>query len=270
MTEVKAPPEHRSVSQMHTYERCPYAYYLGRIKKVWRRPAAWLAQGTAEHEVFEVVKKAEHAGDPIPLEDAKDLFRQSYAEAINEAAAVTPNFEYWFASGPYGGQLDIERRYNLGLEQIERFYRWEESHPEEVIWVAEDGTPGIEIDFDIDLDGVLVRGYIDLVLYSGCGDEFYVRDYKTGNHPGDDFQLGVYSVAISEQYGGFGPSGDYWMGRTGKPTYPFDLTLWTRERVTERFHELDGKIRAGDFPARPDPKVCNFCDVAASCEYAGQ
>lgn len=264
MTETAVERAHRSVSQLKLYERCPYAYKLSRIDKVWSRPAAWLAQGSAVHEAAEAY---ERSGRTMTLEQAQDVFRESYAEHIGQACQVTPNFEFWFASGPYAGEADVERRYHIGLEQVEKYLRWYEQHPEEVIWVAPDGTPGIEIGFDIDLDGVLVRGFIDAVIVTDEG--VLVRDNKTGNSPGDDFQLGVYGVALAEQFGIEPPArGDYWMGRSGKPTYPFPISDWTRERVAEKFRELEENIQAERFDPLPDPKKCNFCDVNASCEFA--
>jgi putative RecB family exonuclease len=208
----------------------------------------------------------------MPLEGAQDVFQASYAGYISEMAERAPVDE-WFASGPYKGMVDVERRYLIGMEQVEKYLDWYNSHPEEVIWIAPNGEPGIEIGFDIDLDGVLVRGYIDAVISveQNWGEpEVIVRDNKTGNKPGDDFQLGVYGVALAAQFGIDPPRlGDYWMGRTGKPTHPFQIDDWTKERVTERFHDLEAKLKAGDFPALPEPNKCMFCDVATSCEYAG-
>jgi putative RecB family exonuclease len=203
----------------------------------------------------------------MTLEAAQDVFRDSYAKHIGEACEVTPHFESWFASGPYAGELDIERRYHIGLEQVGKYIDWYQSHPEEVIWISEDGTPGIEIGFDIELDGVPVRGFIDAVIDQG---EYgiWVRDNKTGNKPGDDFQLGVYAVALAEQYGIEKPMfGDYWMGRTGKPTAVYPLDEWDREAVTAKFRWLEEQIEAGNFPAYPEPSKCRFCDVSASCIY---
>jgi putative RecB family exonuclease len=117
------------------------------------------------------------------------------------------------------------------------------------------------------LDGVLVRGFIDAVIDNG-GDVI-VRDNKTGNHPGDDFQLGVYGVALAEQFGIPAPEvGDYWMGKSGKATHPFRISDWTRGRVAEKFHELEDNITSGRFDPTPSPDVCRFCDVSASCRYA--
>ncbi len=256
--------EHRSVSQLKLYERCPHAYYLSRVEKVWQRPAAWLGQGSAVHEAAEAY---ERSGRTMTLEAMQDVFRDSYAKHINEACETTPNFEYWFKSGPYGGELDVARRYQIGLEQCERYIRWYENNPQEVIWIAPDGTPGIELGFDIDLDGVLVRGFIDAVIDNG-GDVI-VRDNKTGNHPGDDFQLGVYGVALAEQFGIEPPTaGDYWMGKSGKATHPFKISEWTRDRVAGVFAELEDNITAGRFDPTPSPDVCRFCDVSSSCDYA--
>lgn len=256
--------KHRSVSQLKLYERCPYAYKLSRMDKVWQRPAAWLAQGSAVHEAAEAY---ERSGRTLTIQQAQDVFRESYAKHINEACETTPDFSRWFASGPYGGQLDTERRYEIGLGQVEKYLDWYEAHPDEVIWIAPDGTPGIEIGFDIDLDGVMVRGFIDAVIEQG-GDVL-VRDNKTGNQPGDDFQLAVYAVALAEQYGIEQPSvGDYWMGRSGKPTKVYPLNGWTREKVSAKFAELEENITAGKFDPDPEPSKCRFCDVSAACDYA--
>lgn len=260
-----------SVSQYNSFTRCGYAWYLDRILKHWNRPAAWLPQGSAVHTVAEHIERSKLSGTPLDLEQAQDLFREEYAKEVGQYADTTPNFDWWFASGPYRGQQDIERRYLIGLEQVEKFMRWDEAHPDEVIWIAPDGTPGIEIAFDIELDGIRVRGFIDAVLADDHG-QVYVRDYKTGNSPGDDFQLGVYGVALSEMYGVVAPAGDYFMagkqGKPAKPTYQYDLTEWTRDKVSQRFQELDADIKAEKFEPNPEPSKCMFCSVNFSCEYS--
>jgi len=262
----------RSVSQLNQYVRCPMAYKLGRIDKVWARPAAWLPQGTAFHAVAEEHERRIHTGDPLSLDEAKDLFREYYAAGIGELCDLTPNFEWWFWSGPYSGERDVERRYEIGLEQVEKFFTWRQD-PGQQIWVAPDGTPAIELAFKVELDGIMVRGFIDAVVV--VDGELRVRDYKTGNSPGDDFQLGVYALAVSILYGIEPPRlGDYFMagkkGKPAKPTKPYDLTHWTREKITARFHEVEEQIQAGNFEPLPEPSKCGFCDVNRSCPvYSG-
>ncbi|ARQ94636.1 Cas4 exonuclease [Mycobacterium phage Journey13] len=265
MTAVPIPL--RSVSQINQYTRCPQAYKLARIDKVWARPAAWLPQGTAFHTTVEIYEKALAEGREMTLEQAQEIFREEYAKDIGELCAETPNFEWWFWSGPYNGERDIERRFHLGLEQVEKFINWRQTEGQE-IWVTPEGKPAIELPFNIELDGIRVRGFIDAVVV--VNGELRVRDYKTGNSPGDDFQLGVYALAVAMTYGIEAPkTGDYFMaGKKGvkaKPTAPYDLTEWTRERITERFHEVEARIQAGDFEPLPEPDKCGFCDVNYSC-----
>lgn len=253
--------EHRSVSQLKQYERCPYSYKLARIDRVWQRPAAWTAQGSAVHKAIELTEL-----QGLGLEQAKRHFIDEYCRQISTLTEVTPRFDYWAWSGPYGGEVDIERRYRLGLEQIEKYFAWMDAHPEEVIWLADDGTPGIELEFDIDLDGVRVRGVIDQVVKDGDG--LIARDVKTGRLPEDFVQLGVYSVALAKQFGATVSRGDFWMAKSGKATYPYDLSEYTESVVTQMFHELDRNIGAGLFPPRPQASKCRVCDVRSSCEFS--
>jgi putative RecB family exonuclease len=261
----------RSVSQINQYMRCPMAYKLSRIDKAWGRPAAWLPQGSAVHTVCEHYELRRLAGNPMSLEEALDLFRTEYAMEVSDYTEETPNFDYWSWSGPYNGERDVERRYHVGLEQVTKFVEFSQS---QVIWIAPDGTPGIELEFKIDLDGILVRGFIDAIVQGPEGPR--VRDYKTGNTPGDDFQLAVYALAVSEVYGIDKPQqGDYYMaGKKGKkagPTAPYDLSHWTKEEVSAVFAAVEAKIQAGEFEPDPEPNKCKFCDVNRACPtYNGQ
>jgi len=259
--------DYRSVSQYKTYTACPYQYYLQRIERAPQRPAAWLAQGTADHAAFEAY---ERSGRTMTLEDMQAVYSESYDEEINKICENTPDFDTWFASGPYGGRADTERRYQLGMDQCKRYIDWYEKHPQEVIWIAPDGTPGIELGFDIDLDGVQVKGYIDAVVVNAdYGIEApIVRDNKTGNLPGDDFQLATYAVALNKTYSTDIALGDYWMGRTGKPTFSYDLSEWTEERLTDAFGQMDEGVRNEHFDPDPEPAKCRFCSVAQSCKYS--
>ena len=66
---------HRSVSQLQQYTKCPMAYKLSRIDKVWQRPAAWLIQGSAVHEAIEAWEKS---GRTMTLEEATEDDLESY------------------------------------------------------------------------------------------------------------------------------------------------------------------------------------------------
>lgn len=254
---------HRSVSQHNTYAQCAYRYKLEKLEKVWQRPAAWLSQGTAVHAALEAW---ERSGRTMTLEQMQEVFADEYVKSIGEQTEETPNFEFWFASGPYNGEVDIERRFGIGLEQCEKLLTWYEKHPEEKIWVTPDGTPAIELPFEVVLEGVTVKGFIDCVMETPDG--IVVRDLKTGNMPGDTFQLATYAAAMKAMFGVDIVQGDYLMGKTGKPTLPYDLTETPFEEVAAAFKRLDEKVKAEEFPANPSDKQCRFCSVALSCEFA--
>ncbi len=201
----------------------------------------------------------------MSLAEVQDVFRRVYAEDINEMAEETPNWNFWFASGPYRGAVDVERRYGLGLDQADRYLRYyTERAPREQIWATPDGTPAVELGFEIQLGVVPVRGYLDQAVLDPR-EGLIVRDIKTGNSPGDAFQLAVYAEAIRQLYGQKISKGDYWMGKSGKPTILYDLTEWPATRLTEEFEEVDELIKAQKFDPDPEEKKCNFCPVRLSC-----
>ncbi|ALF02661.1 exonuclease [Mycobacterium phage Turj99] len=255
----------RSVSQLSQFDKCPFSWKLARHERVWRRPAAWLQQGTGVHAVAEKYMLSKLAGSPLTREECYEIFKAEYADGINEATEETPNLGWWFASGPCRGADDIERRWGIGLQQVDKTLDWIDSHQSLEVWHTPDGTPGIELAIEFELDGIEIRGYIDAVLV--LDGEVLVVDWKTGLKPGDDFQLAVYALALKQLYGVEITRGVYFMAKTGKPTYPYDLTDWTREKISARFHEMERKLEAGDFTPKPGAS-CARCDVALSCEYS--
>ena len=251
-----------SVSQVNNYERCAYGYKLERLDKVWQRPAAWLSQGSAVHEAVEAFEKS---GRTMPLPEMQEIYMEAYKRLNDEMLDITPNTEFWFASGPYRGDVDIERRFLMGMDQLSVYREYYEAHEDEVLWVTPDGEPGAEVGFDLDMDGVLVRGYIDAIVETEDG--LVVRDLKTGNNPSDAFQLGVYAIAMEQKYPGIEiAGGDYHMVKT-KKMVSRDIREWSREEVIKTFKETEKKIDAGEFPPNPSDSVCRFCSVSESCEW---
>jgi putative RecB family exonuclease len=261
-TEVEAPIKFRSVSQVLEYWRCPYSTYLSRVKRVWKRPAAWLPQGTAVHAAAEAI---ELSGRRMTLAEAQAVYEDSFTDEVAQLCEVTPDFTRWFPSGPYGGQQDIERRYLIGLDQVEKYRDYRTIGPGSVSWpaVMPNGKPGVEYQFETVFGTVPVRGVIDYI-----GDDLKPVDNKTGNKPGEPFQLGVYSAVIEQETGTRPTVGTFWMAKTGKETKPVDLTPYTPEYVTDVFSEVDELIRAEDFQPDPEPSKCMFCSVRADCSYS--
>lgn len=254
--------KHRSVSQHNTYVRCPYSYKLQRIDKVWQRPASWLSQGLGVHVAME---EWERSGRTLSREQLVEIYQEEFIRSVNEQAETTPNFDYWFGSGPYSGPVDIERRFAIGEQQLMDLLDYCERVPDKV-WTAPDDAPAIELKFEVELGGVQVVGFIDQIVETPNG--LHVRDIKTGSKPGDTFQLATYSEAVRILYGEVIEYGDYFMGKTGKPTKPVFISDRDRADVHRAFEELEENIQAERFDPKPSRNTCTMCSVKTSCEFA--
>lgn len=251
-------PTYRSVSQVNELERCPEAYRLGRIERAWKKPAAWLPQGTAVHYAAEMWEKS---GRTMSLAEAQAAFDESYTEEVKKYALITPNLDYWERSGPYNGRTDIERRWGIGMSQVAGYIAYYQANPHEVPSVY-NGVPAVEFEFDVMFGDVPVRGLIDMVV------DDQPRDNKTGKKPGSDFQLSTYAGALAVKFDVPFTKGDYWMAQQGKPTRPYDLTGWSVQRLADVYGEADEQIKAENFDPKPSVDTCMFCSVRSSCTYA--
>lgn len=254
-----AKTEYRSPSQLNEYTKCPYAYYLARRKKVWKRPAAWLAHGTAVHEA---VQLWEESGRTLQDSVIVDLAEKSYRKVIAEDLKDTPNARVWSSSGPYRGPDDIPRRHKLVGEHALNVIRFYREHPDEKPWIDPAGKVWVEKEFKVQFGNVWVVGYVDVVIYERP------RDYKTGNTPGDDSQLATYAGALNVLWDVPFTTADYFMAKLGRPTRPYDLSSWSVGRLADEYGQLDEDIRAERFDPNPSPEVCGRCSVNTSCEFA--
>ena len=255
-------PKHRSVSQYNTYARCAYRYKLERLDKVWQRPASWLSQGLGVHKAME---EWELSDRKLSLPELEEIYTTEFARSITEQAEETPNFDYWFGSGPYSGPVDIERRLEKGREQLRALVEYSLSSTDKP-WVTPDGEKAIELEFNVELGGVRVKGFIDQVIEREDGS-LLVRDIKTGAKPGDIFQLATYAEALETLYDVEVSAGDFFMGKTGKPTKTFEITDDDKLDVHHAFEWLEEMIQTERFEPSPSKKNCAMCAVKTSCEF---
>lgn len=253
---------HRSVSQITQYERCPMAYRLARIDKAWQRPAAWLAHGSAVHSAVEAYEKS---GRTLDLNSMLEVFDTEYADGINRAAADGVSMSYWSRSGPYDGPTDVSRRARIGREHTTVYHDWAQKADTDHVWTTPTGELAVELEVRPTIGGVDVLGYIDNL--SVVDGQLRIRDLKTGQSPGESFQLGVYSEAIRQAYGEDIRYGDFWMTKKGGPTKPYDLSGWTPDKLAERVVAMDEGVKAANFDPKPDPDTCRMCSVSRACPF---
>ncbi|MFF3555360.1 RecB family exonuclease [Streptomyces tsukubensis] len=255
----------RSVSQVKQYEQCPHGFYLARIAREPELQAAWLAQGVAVHAAAE---EWERSGRTMSVGQTQEVYGRVYTRMANEALEAEPTEAGWQASGPYEGFTDLERRWHLGREQVEKYVAWYTKHPDEQVWKSQAGVPAIEQRFDIEVGGVAVVGFIDLVI-DHPKHGLVVRDNKTGAIPkmNDTFQLDTYALALKKAHGVECETGDFWSGKTGKPSRPRKLGDG-ESAVVDRFREMDAGVKSGDFTPTPSPETCARCPMQRSCRFA--
>lgn len=151
-----------------------------------------------------------------------------------------------------------------GLNMLNNWVTFRESEHLK-LWVTPQGTPAIELVFNVDLDGVLIKGALDRIMVLPDGN-LVVLDIKTGARtPSSDFQLGIYAVAMEETLGIKPRYGTYWDARKGVTTELINLDKWTRERVSEIVGMFDKARRAGIFI--PNFDHCKMCNFTNDCKY---
>jgi putative RecB family exonuclease len=246
--------------------RCPLSYYLGRVLKLDKSPAAWLIQGTAVHAAIESYEKSlRQATEATCL----DVFESVWNVEEEKAWKQEPNPIAWQKSGVRKTETDLSIRKEKGAEQVLAYIEYAQKENLEVWKLPDTGEPASEVPFEEDFGGVTVRGFIDLIMVERVTDNILVRDIKTGTKvPVGNFQLATYRHAVKKKYGKDALWGDYWMAKDSKPTPAEPVGLVTETMITTQFQIMDAAERNGQYGANIGDH-CGRCDVARHCPFVG-
>lgn len=258
---------HRSVSQLKGFSKCGTAFYLERLRKadVQPRPAAWSISGSAFHEVL---LDWEKSGRTL---DFSEKFVEIYDRMVEEEKVRQPDLSLWMKPPrTKSTEQDIINYRKRFLERdIPNYVRRCETGDWEILEI--DGEKAIELAFELDLDGVVVKGAVDQVQWWPTEGIAVLEDTKTGspdNHEFDQRQLGLYKLAIEEIHGIGISFGEYWFTKVDRGSGRFNLDMYTREYFTEMFHRLDRMIQEQLFVPNPS-KSCELCPVKPWCPEKG-
>lgn len=170
-----------SYSKLSCYGNCPYNYYLTYIKHVERSQNIYGSAGGTAHELVQALEIGE-----ITNEEAveKWLGQMDFYEFCGE-----DNFPSDKAKKNYINDVKLYFKNFKPLDTKEK----------EVL---------IEKEFEIEVEGVILRGFIDLTLINHFTKEIEVIDYKTSSKNGftkDHLtekcrQLILYCIALQELY----------------------------------------------------------------------
>jgi hypothetical protein len=232
--------------------------------------------------------KGEIVDDPSALQG---MFEMSLDIEIRKTEEKTPYpKEEWHRSGrqgvqftPSGGPNKKDEAWwrRRGPEMLASWASWRLTSGWEIALVEStlvdapeygrvaESRWGIEIEFNVDIAGIPVRGFIDRVFEKD--GEFLVVDLKSGREPDSSAQLGTYREGLLRQYGLDARWGCYWLGETGLSTSFVDLAAkWPTARVERRFTAARRRQLAGEFDPKPS-NLCGSCGVRQFCaEFGGE
>lgn len=252
---------HASYSSVDSWLQCGEKYRLTRIVGVLEDPAWWSVGGSAVHRATEWWDLGMHEELSVP-----DLFLKAFSEETQRQASATDTLpltwrssrnqdgEWWKANGPAMVQSYIDWRDETGWQIID----------------LDDGTPGVEVPFEVTLADIPVKGYIDRVFVTPPG-EVVIVDLKTGaRKPASSLQLGYYRAALMMQYGVTADLGGYFMNRKkpGEQLSVSQISEYTPEFIS-RFVSGFAKARELNLYLPHVTSFCGSCGVASHCWAVG-
>lgn len=256
-----------SVSRLTSIARCGTAYELERVERKPAIPAGWTIAGIAVHEAADAWEKS---GRTMAIINAQEVFKATWRKEIAKADEKFPDRNRWLVGGRKKVQKDLVDRYEGGLSQVEEYIKYNLADERLVPYELPDGSPAAEVGFEIEFEGVAIRGYIDLILRDAQTGQLLVRDIKTGSKaPSVPFQLIVYRMAVNDIFGEDVTWGDFFMTKVGEPTKPIDLTTLPEDQIREWFRRQVQIEEQALFLPNPGESTCRTCGVSIHCPLMG-
>lgn len=267
MLKAHRPPEHLSHSQLTTWIECGERYRLERIFKL--SGFSWWSTifGSAMHamtEAFDAGQKVVPSDWPYYFDAAEQLERIT---SDSEPRSSGPKRETVCWSG---GPDKRDRGWCLimGPPVFEAYLRWRKDSG--LLPFAFNNIPAIELEFNVKVADVQVRGFVDRLFLDPHTGQLIVVDIKTGARgPSSMLQLMIYKVALLKQYDIAVDAGMFL-----SPRHPRGGVLhWggtienfipdTEEFIAHLFHSARRGIDAGIF--MPNTASCHVCGVSDWC-----
>lgn len=249
---------------MSQWQTCGESYRLGRVEGLPDTVGWYHVGGTAVHAMTEAEDRRRFDPDYEVFD-----FNYYFDAALEEQKLRSPHVEPkdYLTTGKAPSVEDERWWRNAGPGLVAAWRRWLDNGPW-MIWQMPDGTPAIELEMSVVVEGTRVEGFIDRILALNVSPDLpdVIVDLKNGKPPKDAKQLGVYGLMMREQ--GFDiPFGGYFMNKggilTGLNPLP-DLINVVEYEITQ----VATAIKADVFPARPSGLCKSWCGVAPYC-YAG-
>lgn len=250
-------PSTLTPSKISAFTTCPLAFRLAVIERLPEPPSLPALKGTLVHRALQLLfMQAE--GPDRDLSLARQTLERAATEMEGDPEVIAL------------GLADAERDQILreaGL-LIERYFELED--PRSV------RPAGLELDLQVEVDGLLLRGIIDRLDVLPDGG-LAVVDYKTGRAPRVDqaksrlFGVQLYAL-LCETVLGRRPSVVrllYLRDRVAVSTEPTDTSLrGVRQRAGAVWKAIERACERNDFRPNPSP-LCGWCAFQSYCPAFG-
>ncbi|HLW78989.1 MAG TPA: PD-(D/E)XK nuclease family protein, partial [Terriglobia bacterium] len=288
----RMPARSYSPSALQHYAVCPYRFLLYAIHRLKPREESAalermdpLTRGALFHEVqFRFFGAIRDAGlIPVTsanLDRATDVGDRAFADVASEyEERLAPAIPRVWKSELEDLRIDL-RGWIRQLAAIHA--EWTPFHFEYAFGLpagpaqeTERDPESLPGDVEI-LDGVRLRGSIDLVERHRVTNALRVTDHKTGRAPwpeprlvgkGEVLQPLLYALAVEKVLGQPAKSGVlfYCTQRGGYRSVEIPLNREGRMRIEQVLGAIGDAIGAGSLPAAPRKDACGFCDYRIVC-----
>jgi putative RecB family exonuclease len=178
-----------------------------------------------------------------------------------------PDTSKWLRGPRTSTEDDINIRRARGISQLQTYVDYAESNPF-IIKDIDDYTLALEVPFEVEIGGILIRGAIDQIL--GLPDGVEVRDLKTGNREAGKIQLGVYSYVVEKIFGWPVKSASFFYAKDAKVVTLTreELNRYDEKYLSDLFQTLEAGIENNIFLPNPSSS-CSLCPVRDRCREMG-
>lgn len=260
--EILTGKAHLSYSAVDNLATCGERYRLERIVQVPQEPAWWFIGGSAIHRATESIDRGEFSDPEAAWQEAwnlqieedvpdGDLSRVRSGGRATKEWPNRENKEWWEHHGPKMVEAYRDKMIELARKG------WNLWEPVADQWA-------VELPFEVEIGGVLVKGAVDRVYVDPDG-QLVVVDLKAGSRkPESTMQLGVYAVALEKIFGTKPALGSYFMARKAELTDPMSLLHYTENVIGSIFATGKRMIEAEIFLPHVSG-LCNSCGVSKHC-----
>jgi putative RecB family exonuclease len=265
-------PRHISFSQRTSFSRCPEAFRLQRVWHVPETPSWWLAGGKAVHEVTELEDRLS-LGQDVTVPTFAEVFQREVDEMVEKSGIPESEFRAsGRASNAWPGKENKDWWLHHGPAMVVKWREFRRNAPVDIhevpapLFGDQNRTvPAIELEINLKVAGTTIKLFIDRVMRRRSDGALGVIDLKTGaNEPASPDQLGLYKLAMEEEFGEQVTWGAFWDARKGSTGQTYDLGDFTHERIEWEYETFRFARDHGLFLANPGP-MCNSCSVKDYC-----